>query len=81
MFVIEQIDFIGGAGKKLSSGYGGTPGLGPDGETCGSCEHCRYSAGHQKRYYKCGIGHITSGAATDIRLKTPACQYWLQSAP
>lgn len=72
----EQYDFIGG-GKKIGKGHAGTPGCGPDGETCGSCTHVRRQSATQKTYYKCGIGQVTRGAATDVRLKDEACECWL----
>ncbi len=71
----DQGDFFGG-GKKLSRGYAGNPGAGPDGETCGSCTHVRLQSATSRRYYKCGIGTITRGPGTDIRLKTAACELW-----
>jgi hypothetical protein len=72
----EQRDFFGGGGKKLGAGYRGYPGTGPDGETCGSCAHLRVQSATSRRYYKCGIGNITRGPGTDIRLKTLACEFW-----
>ncbi len=72
----QQTDFIGGAGPKLSSGYAGTPGLGPAAEKCGTCKHVCRQGGTQKNYYKCGIGKITGGEGTYIRLKTAACELW-----
>lgn len=72
----EQLDFIGGGGPKLLGGYYGNPGAGPDGETCGSCGHCMYTKPNMRRYYKCGLLKPTTGAGTDIRLKTEACQFW-----
>lgn len=63
---------------KVSNGYAGRPGEGPDGETCSSCTYCGLFRYHGKRYYKCthGKGQITHSERTDIRLKTAACQYW-----
>ena len=73
-----QVDFIGGGGKKLGKGHAGTPGCGPDGETCGTCQWARKQSATQKIYYKCGHirGSVTRGAATDIRLKDGACEHW-----
>ncbi len=75
----EQADFLGGGGRKMGVGHAGLPGTGPDGETCGSCKWARRQPGTQNTYYKCGHerGSVTSGAATDIRLKDAACEYWL----
>jgi hypothetical protein len=42
------------------------------GKTCGDCDHVLVRK-LGKRYYKCGEAKITSGPASDIRLKWPAC--------
>lgn len=74
-----QYDFIKDAflvqQPKLSSGYAGHPGSGPDGETCGSCGCCQEQSGVANRYYKCAWTS-TRSEATDLRLKTPACDRW-----
>ena len=72
----EQSDFFGGAGRKMGDGHAGTPGTGPSGETCGTCKYLACHRPNKKRYYKCGIGNITHGPATDIRLKDPACEHY-----
>lgn len=72
----EQGDFLGGAGRKMGTGHRGSPGAGPAGETCNTCDHVRVQPGTQKRYYKCGIGNVTRGPGTDIRLKDAACEFW-----
>ncbi len=63
--------------RKLSAGYAGRPGEGPQGETCGSCANFyrprRYGAG-----FKCRLVRDTHGAGTDIRKSAPACQFWTQ---
>jgi hypothetical protein len=53
------------------------PGSGPAGETCGSCRHCARIR-RAKTYLKCELMRFqwTSGAATDIRAKWPACKAW-----
>ena len=75
---MKQGDFIGGGGKKIGRGHAGSPGAGPSGETCGSCTFCRRQAMTQKTYFKCGHirGNVSRGAATDVRLKDGACEYW-----
>lgn len=59
-------------------GWAGTPGAGPEGETCGSCTYCE--AFHfRKTYNKCGAragDHWKGGRATDIRPLDPACEKW-----
>lgn len=61
------------------NGYAGTPGRGPDGETCRSCDHKRSTGSSTARaYWKCGLmhAHWTGGPGTDIRMRSPACQFW-----
>lgn len=59
----------------MSSGYAAIPGTGPAGETCGSCRHHKVVE-YANRYHKCAIGKVTSGAATDIRVRSAACIKW-----
>lgn len=59
-------------------GWAGTPGAGPEGETCGSCTYCE-SFHFKKTYHKCGAragDHWKGGRATDIRPLDPACDKW-----
>ena len=59
--------------------YADVPGSGPHGETCGSCKHARRMGNvGKKTWAKCRRmqARWTSGAATDIRLRTPACRKW-----
>lgn len=45
-------------------------------ETCGSCCHA-FRVDHRSRHYwKCEKRGDTSSAASDLRLKWPACVYW-----
>lgn len=63
--------------KDRPRGYAGTPGRGPKGESCGSCEFCNWTrSGSGKRFNKCGLVKMTRGPGTDIRRKSPACQFW-----
>jgi hypothetical protein len=76
-----QADLFGEAPKQIkrSIGYAGNPGQGPAGETCGSCQHSVRRGGNGRRgYWKCGHarGYASMSAGSDIRLKTPACQFW-----
>ena len=63
--------------KKLGIGYAGTPGKGPTGETCGTCTYCRAN-GHSRKFWKCRHerGYVSFSEASDIRRKTPACEFW-----
>lgn len=48
-----------------------------NGETCGTCVHRRVKEIRSgKRFRKCMLATETSGAATDIRDKWPACEKW-----
>ena len=60
-------------------GYAALPGTGPAGERCGTCRFA-YSRLATRRYWKCGHAaapRATHGYGTDIRLKSPACRFWL----
>ena len=59
----------------MARGYAGTPGRGPQGHFCRDCKHA-YCRSFSKRYWKCNLVKPTGGPATDIRLKSPACQFW-----
>ena len=61
--------------KHRVTGYAAAPGTGPEGETCGTCGN-RIYVQYANRYYKCKEGYQSSGPATDIRLKSPACHFW-----
>ena len=59
-------------------GWAGTPGNGPEGETCGSCTYCAIFH-YKKTYHKCSArpgDHWKGGRATDIRPLDPACEKW-----
>lgn len=45
------------------------------GHTCGDCAHHRIKqmAG---RYHKCLMIRVTSGPASDIKVRWPACEHW-----
>ena len=63
--------------KPRPRAYPAMPGSGPAGETCKTCSLRRAKeTGSMKRYYKCRLVQPTSGGATDIRLKSPACKFW-----
>ncbi len=50
--------------------------LGGEATKCGTCEHCWIDPWHSKRYYKCAKVTMTSGPATDVRLKWRGCVLW-----
>lgn len=65
-----------------AKGFPARPGSGPAGETCRSCANCVRCPYHGKNYYKCAIlrHRWTSGPGTDIKLKSPACEWWKAKA-
>lgn len=50
------------------------------GATCGTCAH-HFAVKFNRTYHKCGLVHITSGPATDIRVSWPACLRYEQAEP
>lgn len=63
-------------GHKATTGYAAPPGTGPHGETCGSCGSLHvHMTGSRKRFFKCNLVNWTHGAATDIRMRSPACDF------
>lgn len=63
-------------------GYYAPPGTGPIGEKCGSCAWRCHVSGGSRSYWKCLLAEFrwSHGAATDIRLKSPACVKWMSEA-
>lgn len=63
--------------KRGVWGYADAPGTGPAGETCGTCKH-KARRVYSKTYHKCRLMQAiwTHGAATDIRVRSPACSKW-----
>jgi len=61
-------------------GYAGTPGRGPDGERCNTCEHSCYFERGRKRWWKCELieKNWTHGRGSDVLAKSPACEFWEQ---
>jgi len=60
-------------------GYASTPGTGPEGEMCKTCNHARKcNQGGAKQFYKCELmqAHWTGGYGSDILAKSPACSKW-----
>lgn len=68
-----QGDVFGGGRVFRGVGYAAPPGTGPAGETCRTCAHMT-----GRRFHKCRLGLVTSGAATDIRTSAPACRLWTE---
>jgi hypothetical protein len=57
------------------------PPSGPEGETCGSCDHLLKEDYHNRIYYKCDRRGSTRGPGTDVRLKWRACMFWSEYQP
>lgn len=60
-------------------GHAWHPGTGPDGETCGGCQHyTRTESDSRRTFRKCELmrAHWTHGPGSDIRAKDPACRHW-----
>lgn len=53
--------------------------LRPEGGTCGTCAHLVGTA-RSRVYYKCELGHVSRGEATDVRLGWPACVLYEEEA-
>lgn len=53
-------------------------GKGPEGRTCKTCAHIRVNR-FGKNYYKCAKRGMSASAATDHRLKWPACAYYQEN--
>jgi len=68
-----------GTGKR---GHVAPPGTGPEGETCGSCQHL-YRNQMAKTYLKCGLNRAkwTGGLKTDVRARDQACRQWSAKEP
>jgi hypothetical protein len=66
---------------ERAQGYSGTPGLGPEGQTCGTCVHCVRKAYGDKHWYKCDLNRVlwTASRTTDILLGSPACELFKES--
>lgn len=63
--------------KRWKGLYAARVGSGPEGETCGSCQHLERFV-YSKYVLKCGLckSGWTRGAGTDIKARAPACSKW-----
>jgi hypothetical protein len=53
-------------------------GRGPSGKQCGDCAHLIRNHHRSAVHFKCECYKLTHGAATDIKLKWPACKKFEQ---
>lgn len=60
---------------RAVGGYYAVPGSGPVDHTCGDCKH-HETHSRTRTYHKCALVDWTFGVATDIRVRSPACQGW-----
>lgn len=65
---LSRLPRRGGIFKTMQQIYGYTCG-----RRCKECKHLTYHKGVRKTYYKCDLWFMNHSAATDIRLKNPAC--------
>jgi hypothetical protein len=75
--VREEATVSGGARNK-SGALRANPmlavaGPGPAGERCERCRHLYQVGGTAGRYYKCDLRRVSASAATDHRVRWPAC--------
>ena len=63
--------------EPTPAGHAWTPGTGPAGQTCGSCQHLVRNQ-QAKVYLKCGLTRAkwTASRRTDVRARDAACQKW-----
>lgn len=54
---------------------------GTDPFTCGTCIHRRVTSYHDRKYPKCDLGPVSSGAGTDVRAWWPACNRYETNLP
>lgn len=72
---MSSADLYGQAVKLVKNigAYAAMPGTGPAGKKCKDCKHfIRRSLA--KTYFKCGMGKVTGGKATDIKATAPSCK-------
>lgn len=72
----EELRLRASTGKR----YADVPGTGPEGATCKTCDHLRYT-GTNKRFPKCGRTKYTRGDATTIKTSSPACSQYAKVTP
>lgn len=66
-------------GAKLRGLYAAPAGTGPLGKTCHDCAFLRYNDPQGRaKHPKCGKVKYTSGDATTIKTRTPACRHFEQ---
>ena len=70
-----------------ANGYAAPPGTGPNGETCGTCQHCTVHEATRgprtRRWYKCEVmvRNWTYSRGSDVLLTSPACRHFQPGEP
>lgn len=67
-------------GKPVTlAGHAAIPGSGPEGETCGTCDHSVLRL-CSRRFLKCSLNknNWTSGRKSDVLFKDPACSKFVK---
>jgi len=74
---LPKLKAKGKRGTPTPRGHAAQPGTGPEGETCGTCQHL-YRNRLAKTYLKCELMQLywTGGRGSDVRAKDPACRRW-----
>lgn len=64
--------------SEVPRGHAWTPGTGPAGETCGTCDHRERICVGAKTVSKCGRNRAawTRSIRTDVRAGDSACKFW-----
>lgn len=71
-----------GVGQWWHRRYAAEPGTGPAGKTCRDCAFLKNTGNSgMKSHYKCGQTDYTSGDATTIKVRSPACGFFRQWSP
>jgi hypothetical protein len=71
-----------GAQRAWLGRYAAEPGTGPAGKTCHDCKWLSYTGRAVPwKYPKCGLTSYTSGDATTIETRTPACRLFEPDTP
>lgn len=71
--VVDEVIGRSASGVRTSNPCVIAFGPGPEGATCSDCVHLFRVGGVAGRYYKCDLRRVSSGPATDHRVRWPAC--------
>jgi len=74
--VCDELVELTRGGQRKSNPMILTVGRGGEGTICGTCSHLFLVGGVAGRYYKCDLRRVSSGPATDHRVRWPACARW-----